>query len=380
MNKITFLMKTNMKAGVGELDKLPIYLNELGYSKAGLIIDPSVREKAILAQVLEACRKGLDKCEIFAYDHKGEPSYAYLDKAAGYFRGHPDLQVIIGIGGGSVMDMAKGVALLMTNPGEGLKYRGFPTDVKDPLPMIGIPTTAGTGSETTFNAVFIDTKEGKKLGINSIKNFPVMSILDPRLIQGAPLNVIASSGMDAVVHAIESFVSRKATPITRMYSVQAYRLLAENLKKVKDSPNDLEVLGNLQIGAYLAIIALANSSSGPAGGLSYLLGTWYKVPHGTAGAFFLPAIHKFNYEHGYHDYALLSENKGQAAAGKIIDELFELNRSLGIPDKMNAFKVPASDQERFVQGCLNDIKGTFDLNPVVMNEKDIRGILKGYFE
>jgi alcohol dehydrogenase class IV len=373
MTEISFMMRTHMISGEGSFAKLPSLLAERGFSRVGVMVDGAIASQPEVDRVLDEIKtraKGYLRVE---YTLKGEPTYDYLDQVAAEFRRHMDLQAIVGLGGGSVMDTAKGVALLMTNPGEGLKYRGFPKEVNDPLPTVCIPTTAGTGSETTYNAVFIDTKEGKKLGINSVKNFPVFCVLDPKLILSCPPSVIASAGMDAVVHAVEGFVSKKATYISRGFSIRAYRLLADNLKQVKKRPGDLEVLGKLQLGAYLAIIGLANSSAGPAGGLSYLLGTWYKVPHGTAGAFFLPEVHRFNRDHGYRDYGELAGSKD------VIDELFELNESLGIPRRMGDLNVPAESYERFVKGCLNDLKGAFDMNPVRMNESDIRGLLGRYY-
>lgn len=378
MNDLSFMMKTNLQFGSGSLAKLPPRIKELGYDRMGVLIDGAVLGSSYIRKALGDLKAQASGYFQFEYTLKGEPTYDYLDQAAVEFRKHPDLQVILAVGGGSAMDTAKGVALLMTNPGDGLNYRGFPKAVNDPVPTVCVPTTAGTGSETTYNAVFLDAKEGKKLGINSLKNFPVLSVLDPELIRSCPPAVIASSGMDAVTHCVEGFVSKKSTLISRMYSIRAYRLLADNLKRVRERPDDLDVLGNLQLGAYLAIIGLANSSAGPAGGLSYLLGAWYKVPHGLAGAFFLPEVHRFNKDHGFTEYAELA-GPGRGGAQSVIDELFELNEAQGIPKRIRDLNVPEDCFERLVKGCLNDLKGLFDLNPVPMSEADIRALLKRYF-
>jgi alcohol dehydrogenase len=168
-----------------------------------------------------------------------------------------------------------------------------------------------------------------------------------------------------------------------MFSIEAAKLLFINLEKVMDYPEDLEIKGNLQLGAYLAGIALINSSSGPAGALSYLLGTWYKVPHGTAGAIFLPHIHKFNFENGYHDYFVIydaiygqdnkknKENKARC----IIDKIFFLNKKLGIQEQLSFYGVEKEDLVRFEQGALTTLKAAFDFNPVVIDESGISRIL-----
>lgn len=379
-----FLFNSNMKYGIGEFQKFPDYLKEMSFSNIAVVADKAVAGHDYVKAVLSECGKTFKKCEVLIYDLKGEPTYDYLDECARIMRKYKDLDVIVGIGGGSVIDLAKGIATLMTNNGHGLNYRGFPKDINKPLPVVAIPTTAGTGSDATYNAVFTDLKAEKKLGINTTMNFPVLSILDPKLIASCPKHVVASSGMDALTHTLESFVSKKATLISRMFSIEAARLLFINLEKVLDYPEDLEIKGNLQLGAYLAGVALINSSSGPAGALSYLLGTWYKVPHGIAGAVFLPHIHRFNFEKGYYDYSILYDaitldqqdnNSEKEKAYYITEKVFSLNKKLGIKEKLSSYGVEKEALKRFEEGALTTLKAAFDFNPVEMKENHIRKIL-----
>lgn len=381
---MNFLVNSNMKFGIGEFEKLPAYLEEMGFSNIAVIVDKAIAEIDYVKNVLSICKKSSKACEVLVYELNEEPTYDYLDECAERIRRNKDLSVIIGIGGGSAMDMAKGIAVLMTNKGPGVNYKGFPKGINRPVPVIAIPTTAGTGSETTYNAVFTDSKAGKKLGINTVLNFPVLSILDPKLIATCPQGVIASSGMDALTHAMESFVSKKATILTRMFSIEAIRLLLPNLEKVVDYPEDLDIKGNLQLGAFLAINGLINSSSGPAGALSYLLGTWYKVPHGTAGAVFLPHIHRFNFENGYYDYDILYNainpddctcESRKEKAEFITDKIFFLNRKLGIKEKLSSYGVKNEDLIRFEQEALTTLKAAFGFNPIEMKKEDIRELL-----
>lgn len=380
---INFLVNSNMKFGIGEFEKLPAYLKDMNFSNISVIIDRSLVEFEYIKKTLSECSNNFKKFKVLIYELQGEPTYGYLDECAEKIRKYGDLDVIIGIGGGSAMDMAKGIAVLMTNKGPGVKYRGFPKGINRPLPVIAIPTTAGTGSEATYNAVFIDAKEQKKLGINTVMNFPVLSILDPRLISSCPKHVIASSGMDALTHALESFVSKKANPISRMFSIEAVRFLIPNLEKVMDFPGVLDIKGDLQIGAHLAGIALINSSSGPTGALSYLLGTWYKVPHGIAGAIFLPHIHRFNFENGYYDYSIIydaiheydnTKNKKEKAKW-ITDRIFLLNKKLGIKERLSSYGVKKEGLIRFEQEALTTLKAAFDFNPVAINKDRISRIL-----
>ena len=385
-DRIEFLLNTNMKYGIGEFEKLPERLKKMYFFNIAIVLDKAISDIGYVKNVISKCQKELKKCEILVYDLKGEPTYDYLDKCAQVMRKHKDMDAIIGIGGGSVIDLAKGIAVLMVNKGEGLKYRGFPEDINRPIPVVAVPTTAGTGSDATYNAVFTDLKAGKKLGINTTMNFPALSVLDPRLIASCPDSVIASSGMDALTHAIESFVSKKATPISRVLSVEAIKFLIPSLEKVMDFPDDLEIKGNLQIGAYLAGIALINASSGPAGALSYLLGTWYKIPHGVAGAVFLPHIHRFNFDKGYYDYSILYDaingcDKNsidkKEKAGYIIDKLFFLNKKLGIGGKLSSYGVKLEGIPMFEKEAITTLKAAFGFNPIDIKQSDIKELLCG---
>lgn len=383
--RIEFLLNSNMKYGIGEFEKLPVYLKEMGFSNIAILADKAISESGYVKNVIQECRNDFKKCEVLIYELKREPTYDYLDECAGIMRKHKDMDVVIGIGGGSVIDLAKGIATLMTNSGPSLNYRGFPKGINRPLPVVAVPTTAGTGSDATYNAVFTDLKAQKKLGINTTMNFPALSLLDPKLILTCPKQVIASSGMDALTHALESFVSKKATVISRIFSIEAARLLFINLEKVMDYPEDLEIKGNLQLGAYLAGIALINSSSGPAGALSYLLGTWYKVPHGSAGAIFLPHIHKFNLDKGYYDYSIIydavntddsSRKDKKEKAGYIIGKIFFLNKKLGIKEKLSSYCVRSEDLEKIEQEAIVTLRGAFDFNPIEIKREEIGELLQ----
>lgn len=144
---------------------------------------------------------------------------------------------------------------MVVNPGKAINYRGFPTDINIPLPVIAIPTTAGTASEVTFNAVFINLEEKKKLGINTTHNFPALAILDPRVLLGCPKGVTLSSGMDALTHALESYVACQSNYLTRIFAREAFKLIFINLPKVLKDSQDIVAWADMQMGAYLAGIS-----------------------------------------------------------------------------------------------------------------------------
>src|SRR5208282_4918269 len=268
-----FRVATNLRYGVGESEKLGEEASELGFSSAAAIVDQAVAAHPQVVKALQSVRDRGLTLDVFR-SSEPEPSYRYLDSFKKQFEGK-DYDCLIGIGGGSAMDLAKGIAVLLTNPGAAISFRGFPKLKNKPLPIIAIPTTAGTGSEVTYNAVFTDTDQQKKLGINSLLNFPVAAIIDPLMTADCPVSVSISSGSDALVHTLESFVHKDHTPVSRLYSIEAFRLLYHNLGALLDRPSDLEVRGSLALGAYLAATALMNSGSGPSGAFSYPLGVHY---------------------------------------------------------------------------------------------------------
>ena len=365
MNPFNFELKTKVKFGINESNRLPIYLEELKYKKIGIVLDHNFEENDQVIDLLNETVGSFDAA-VYSYEF-GEPTYQQLEQDRNFFKN--DLDCIIGIGGGSVIDFAKGLALLLKNPNPALSYRGFPENINQPIPIIAIPTTAGTGSEVTFNAVFVDSPEHKKLGINTKLNFPVLALLDPLLVQSCPKSVMVSCGMDALTHAIESYGATKSNSITKALSIQAINILTWKLQYIKDK-TDLDTCADLQLGAYLAGAALMNSGSGPAGALSYILGPNFNVPHGLAGAIFLPHIIKHNEEQSlsvYSDLEFLTD---------LSEIVFDLCKRLDINCyDLHQFGVNDSNLNILLKG-VEKLQPAFDQNPVPFTVEDAKSIIK----
>lgn len=388
LSKITdfnFILRTNARFGVGKARLLHDYLVEIGRNKPGIIIDSSLVNGPYVKEIIGNIQSDENfKVCCWTYTIKGEPDYESLDKIKTEFLdnlNNPIVDCFIGIGGGSVIDFAKGLATVVVNPGDSVNYKGFPKDLNPSLPIIALPTTAGTGSEVTFNAVFTDTKMGKKLGINTYNNFPTLAILDPLLTVTCPPSVTASSGMDALVHTLESYAACQATPISRIFAREAFKLLFNNLQKVSEHPEDLDVRTNLQFGAYLAGISLINSGSGPAGALSYPLGVHFHVPHGIAGAVFIPYIIEHNVQNGY-DYSELYDliddvDQDQSVIEKnrnFVHEVFKLAKKLQVPENLKAYGVNQNNINILLQE-VESLEKAFAQNPVVFNVDDGKKLL-----
>ena len=383
-----FFLKTRIRFGKGLTRQLGSILEEFKFNRPGFIIDGNLFDKLPwINELLLSLNHKFENVIIEIYREKFEPTYQYLDQLKYKFKNNksPLVDCIIGIGGGSVLDAAKGIATLTTNHGNALEYRGFPTNLNPSIPIISIPSTAGTGSEIAFNAVFIDLSENKKLGINSPNNYPTLSILDPEIVATAPKSVAISAGMDAIVHTLESFVSTKSNFITRVFAKEAFGLLVNNLPKLVEDLSNLDLWAKMQLGASFAMASLSNSSSGPTGGLSYLLGTNFDVPHGIAGAVFIAKITRLNHNSGYHDYADLYDQLDNRDPGltdrikrseKVVETIELLTEKLEIPKTLTVFGVNRDHYDMFYNYATNNLKAAFSFNPVHIHDNQIQVLLK----
>ncbi len=382
-----FNLKNKVCFGQGLTRRLPEIIHEFGFNHVGFVIDGNLYDnQRILKKVVDDCKNLFSTVIVHKYREKFEPTYQFLDKVKMKFKANnrPLVNCIVAIGGGSTIDSAKGIAVLATNHEQALHYKGFPTGLNKPLPVIAVPSTAGTGTELAYNASFIDTELKVKMGINDINNYPILAILDPLIVSSAPKSVAISSGCDALVHALESFVSVRSNEITRLFSKQAFSLIINTLPKLIKDMGNLEKWAKMQWGAYLAMVGLSNSTSGPAGALSYHLGTNFNVSHGIAGAVFIGKITRINHELGYYGYSDLypqldpydpSISEKNIRSSMVINTIETFLRKLDIPDAINGFGVTKKDFSSFYDYATKTAKVAFDFNPVKIDKDKIRGLL-----
>lgn len=224
--------------------------------------------------------------------------------------------IIVGIGGGSAMDVAKAIAVLATNKGSAVDFLGLNKIPKPGLPKIMIPTTAGTGSEVTFTAVFIRKNLKKKEGMNSPYLYPELALLDPELTVSLPPRPTAETGIDALCHAIESYTSVNASPVSELFSLQAIALIAENLRTCVHDGKNLQARENMLLASLYAGLGLANAGVTAVHSLSYPLGGKYGIGHGMANTLMLPATMAFNLPAALDKFVDVAE-----AMGEVTDEL-----------------------------------------------------------
>ena len=223
---------------------------------------------------------------------------------------------VVGIGGGSAMDLAKAIAVLAANKGKAEDYLGLNKVPGPGLPKIMVPTTAGTGSEVTFTAVFIRKKLKKKEGMNSPYLYPELALLDPELTLTLPPHPTAATGVDALCHAIESYTSINASPMSELLSLEAIRLISDNLRTAVHDGTNLEAREAMLLGSLYAGLGLANAGVTAVHSLSYPLGGKYGISHGLANTIMLPRVMAFNLPGALEKFVDIAE-----VMGEIVDDL-----------------------------------------------------------
>lgn len=378
-----FYMGTKIVYGVGSRTAVVSILKENGWSRVGAIVDHNLAENALIKDVLSSIT-GAGVTVTLGYCTISEPTYDFLDNIRGTFHGK-NLQAIIGIGGGSALDTAKAIAVLANNNGPSITYRGFNKMTEPVLPVIAIPTTAGTGSEITPNASFIDTDQKRKMGINGEAVRPRYAVLDPELTLSCPAGPTISAGVDSMVHAVEAYVAKKTNPLAKMFAKEGFRLVLFNLPRVIKEPSNIGYREKVMLGAFLSGVALMNSGTGPAAALSYPMGIHFKVHHGIGGGMFLPHVVLYNINGGYYEYAGLDPDTSAHEEGAILadkekaerfaEKIFSVWRELSIPRDLAGTGMTDDFTGQFIRETL-ELKGALDQNPVLFGEDAIRSILR----
>ena len=384
-NEFTFRAYLHTVMGCGKSQELGGILKANGMKSTVFIIDSGVFNHEKVKSMVENTNKECDVLKV--YESKAvEPTYDQLDEARSEI-GDVNPNVVVGVGGGSTMDMAKGLAVLLRNPGKGLQYRGFNVAKNPSVPIVAIPTTSGTGSEVTPYAVFTDTKEQRKFGINSDYNYPKIAVLDPELTVSCPEKVTVSAGMDALVHTLESYGANKATPFSRVFAKAAFPLIFNVLPKLVDDQSNIELRSDVMLGSHYAGISLMNAGAGPAGAMSYPLGVLFKVPHGIAGAVFINEVIKTNVERGAFIYEELYDMIDGADASlekeeknrQFSKELDELCKKVNVPTKLSDYGVKKEDAEMLAEQTFNGLRAAIDMNPVKFEQSDLQKMIEGMF-
>ena len=331
-----FLLPTKIVMEPGLRQRTGEHLLGLGLSHVLLVTDPGVKNAGLLDSIYTSLEQAGVRYEEIA-DVKPNPRSEDVNRAAQLYRGK-GIDGVLAVGGGSAMDAAKAISVLLTHDGVVEDYEGA-FALKGPvLPIVAIPTTAGTGSEVTFFSVITDTRRQFKMSLLDYRIGPVLALLDSDITATLPPHIAAATGMDALTHAIEAYTGKPANPISDGLALHAIRLIAQYLKPAVQEPDNREAREQMLIASLIAGMAFGNADIASVHCISEAIGGMYDTPHGIGNAIFLPFVFSHNRDadlrrHADVAYALGIDPNLSAvdAAQAAVEQLFRMNRELGIP-------------------------------------------------
>ena len=378
MNEFTFSVPQNIIVGRGSLAKLPEVAEKSGGKKAFIISGPHLNKMGIVQSCVDALKaKGIES-SVFT-ETEGNPSVETVDKASTAYK-ESGADFIVALGGGSPMDVAKAVGVVARYGGSITEYEGADKVPGDIIPLIAVPTTAGTGSEVTAFSVITDHSRNYKLTVFSYKLIPSYAILDAELLTTAPASVAAACGIDAMVHALEAYISTAASPFSDAMAEKALELTGANIRCYAANRGDIEAAENMLVGSLFAGIAFSWARLGDVHAMSHPVSAYFNVPHGVANAILLPTIVEYNmladkgkYLNIYNYIAELPAAPEEFTADILVDELLNLNEALGIPaglEEAGVTKDMADDAMK---------SGNIAVNPRSTTKKDVLALYEKAF-
>jgi len=354
----------------GALAKLGEAVQSLGGTRVLLVTDPGLEHAGHPQRAAQAMLDvGLN---VYTFDGvKENPTEREVDAGVVFARTHA-VDCIVAIGGGSSMDCAKGINFIFTNGGRMEDYKGHGKAKRPMLPSVGVPTTAGTGSEAQSYALITDEKTHLKLACGDKKAAFRIAILDPEVTVSQPKSVTAVTGIDAIAHAIESYVCTKRNPISTMCSLAAFRYLVENFETALRSPNDLSARSAMQVGAHLAGMAIETAMLGVCHSCANPLTAHYGITHGIAIGVMLPHVIRFNAKVVNHYYQELVEDSalsnGQPAADVLAERIMALTVTAGLPSSLKECGVSDTILHLLAEEANQQWTARFNPRPVAETE------------
>ena len=371
MKPFEFALPTHLVFGPGTVDRIGSIARDLGMARPLLVSDRGILDAGHVDRALKLlCDAGLS-VEVFD-QFSVNPNSEMVDRGVA-FAAPLDRDSVIGLGGGSSLDCAKGINLLLTNGGQIADYRGYGHASKPLLPMIAIPTTAGTGSEAQSYAVIADTTTHLKMACGDPKLAFAAAVIDPELTLSQPLAVTAASGFDAIAHAVETAVTTRRTNVSALFSREAFRLLNSNYENVIQDPGNLTARSAMHLGAFYGGVAIEQSMLGAAHACANPLTARYQLTHGTALAILLPHVVRWNAAVSGELYRdLVAEGMNMPKDGhpgdQLADRLVAIGKAGGLPSSLRDAGVQKVDLLTLADDAGKQWTGTF--NPRTLSATD----------
>jgi lactaldehyde reductase len=371
--------------GRGAREKLTEEIEARHFEKVLVVTDKSLLETGTVTLVTDV----LDKKQInyHVYDGvKPNPSVENVQDGVKVAKDH-EVDCIVAVGGGSSIDTAKAIVIIMTNPefSDVVSLDGTAATKNKALPLIALPTTAGTAAEVTINYVITDEVRTKKMVCVDVHDIPVVAIIDPDLMQGMPQKIAASTGMDALTHAMEGYITKAAWLIPDMFHINAMSLIYKNLEKAANDKDEkaVEKIGYAQ---YIAGMGFSNVGLGIVHSMAHSLGAYFDTPHGVANALLLPHVLKFNgkvcpdlFRNMGNAFGMdMSNTTDEEAVDKVVDAVKELSIKLHIPQTLKEIGIPKEMLPTLAEQALNDV--CTGGNPREVTKEDILAIYQEAYE
>jgi alcohol dehydrogenase len=376
-----YLGPTKVVFGAGLVSELPMEIAELG-KKAVLVTDEGIIKAGLIDIVKE---KMGDKLAGIFSDVPQDTGMDVVDKGAEYAKS-VGADVVVSVGGGSAIDTGKGMCIVMKEEESMRSFQGMQVLTRPQTPHIVVPTTAGTGSEVTAGMVILDREQGQKIIMFENYNIPRVAILDPVMTEKLPPNLTASTGMDALTHAVESYVSVQRNPISDAVALHGVRLVSRHLAAAVKNGSDLVARGQMQVAALLSGWAFSNALLGLVHAMAHSIGAVKGVPHGLANGILLPHVMRFNTEEVPELLADIAEAMGvdtrdkapKDAAEAGVGRLEELMDEIGHPRKLSEVGVTEEDIKVSAELAMSD--GSIVYNPrMIFDQEEVLSVFKDAF-
>ena len=364
--------------GEGSLQQLPQIVASEHCHRVAIISDKGIQAVGLLDRLLEV----LNACDVQTSvycDVAPEPSYEQVQSTVDWLKAE-GTELIVAFGGGSVMDTAKLCSLLVGSDRTVKDLLNAPASVSKTVRTVMIPTTCGTGSEATCNAIVLVPEKQVKIGIVNPSSIADYVILDPETVRGLPPKAVAATGIDALAHAVECFTSKKATVMSDLYAREGARLIFHHIRNAWHNPDDIEAKSNLLLGAFYGGVSITGSGTTAVHALSYPLGGTYHIPHGVSNAVLFAPVMRFNLLYCTERLAQLCsyvypervDRPAEENAKFLVDEIAAIVAELKIPT-LAELGINADALEGLVQGASEQTRLLVN-NPVALSLDDIRGI------
>lgn len=361
MNRI--ILNETSYFGAGCRSVIAVEAARRGFKKAFFVTDKDLIKFGVAAEIIKVFDDNKIPYELYS-DVKANPTIANVQNGVAAYKAS-GADFIVALGGGSSIDTAKGIGIVVNNPdfADVKSLEGVADTKHKAVPTFALPTTAGTAAEVTINYVIIDEDARKKMVCVDPNDIPAVAIVDPELMYSMPKGLTAATGMDALTHAIESYITPGAWAMSDMFELKAIEMIARHLPAAVANGHDLEARNGMAVAQYIAGMGFSNVGLGAVHGMAHPLGAFYNIPHGVANALLLPYVMEYNMPSSIQKYKKIAQAMGcniqgmndEAAAVAAVESVKQLSLKIGIPQKLSEIGVKEEDLEQLAQSAYADV-------------------------